>query len=157
MTTLSDIGVRPRVLEILGGNPSVPYSIIADEVGVSRERVRQIARRNGYPPRSNTKKIKTKLCPVCGRTYYTSKLHCSRACAGKTRWKRITLNCHQCGKPIERTPGSMRNKSGKYFCNRKCFGRWVGKSHTTSPRQMTPIIEIPRYEAGSVEKPTMVI
>ena len=137
-TTPHVIGVEPKVLEILGENPTLPYSIIADEVGVTRERVRQIAQRNGYPPRKGISKPKT--CPICGREFYTtSNIYCSRGCYGKGGQKRILLNCHQCGKPMERTPGSMRNKSGKYFCNRACFGRWVAKNNSIAPNKRRPI------------------
>jgi len=131
MKTLEVIGCEPKVLEILGVNPDLPYSTVAVKVGVSRERVRQIARRNGYPSRSIIRKIsRAKSCPVCGETFYTRKLHCSRACASKSRQKRIVVNCHQCGKPIKRTPGSMRSESGRYYCNRVCLWRWIGKNHS---------------------------
>jgi hypothetical protein len=146
MTTLNIIGVEPKVLEILGGNPTLPYSIIAYEVGVTRERVRQIARRNGYPPRNGT--LKPKICPVCGNTFYARKLYCSRICVYKARQRRIVVYCHQCGKSIERTPGNMRSKNGRYFCNRVCFRRWVGKDHSIAPKGMKYIIGDFDYEVG---------
>ena len=64
MTTLDTIGVKSKVLEILGENPTLPYSIIGDKVGVTRERVRQIAQQNGYPPRNGI--LKPKICPFAG-------------------------------------------------------------------------------------------
>lgn len=123
MVTLDAIGVKPKVLELLGGNPTLPYSIVAEEVGVTRERVRQIAQRNGYPSRKG--KPKSKICPVCKNTYYSRRLHCSRTCAYKAKRKRVVVICHNCRKPVERTPSNLRNKSGKYFCSRECFySRW---------------------------------
>jgi hypothetical protein len=133
MTMTGLIGVGPKVLEILGGNPALPYSRIANEVGVTRERVRQIARRNGYPPRYGI--LKPRICPVCGDTFHTRNLYCSRACVYKVRRKRIIINCHQCGETIERTPGNMRSKTGKYFCGRFCYRKWAVKDHPAGPEK----------------------
>lgn len=139
MVTLAAIGVRPKVLEILGEDPTLSYSIIAEEVGVTRERVRQIARRNGYPPRKGT--TKQKICPFCGDTYYTKRLYCSRTCAYKAKQKRIVVSCHHCGKPVERTPASLRNKNGKYFCSRACFyARWNKNTRPAVPKDIEPLI-----------------
>ena len=87
MAILGTISVELRVLEILGINPNLPYSVIASEVGVTRERVRQIARSNGYPPRSRI--LKQKICPVCGETFYTRNIYCSPMCANKSKRNRI--------------------------------------------------------------------
>ncbi|MFC1925788.1 hypothetical protein ACFLW2_03720 [Chloroflexota bacterium] len=150
MTTLDTIGVEPKVLEILGEDPTLPYSMIGDQVGVTRERVRQIAQRNGYPPRKGILRLKT--CPVCGKTFNTKNLYCSPACGNQARRKRIVINCHQCGKPIERTPGNMRSKNGRYFCNRVCFGRWTGKNHSPTTRERRPIMGDFEHEIGSIDE-----
>ena len=122
--TLLDVttGVKPKVLELLGGNPALSYSTVANEVGVTRERVRQIAHQNGYPSRQGI--VKTKVCPVCGGTFYNRKsTHCSPACGYVGKQKIIILSCYQCGKPIERKPSTMRNGSGRYYCDRVCYER----------------------------------
>ena len=147
MTTANTIGVEPKVLEILAENPTLPYSTIGDAVGVTRERVRQIAQRNGYPPRSGI--LRQKLCPVCGETFYTRNLYCSSNCRYKARRKRIVVNCYQCGKPIERTLGNMRSKSGKYFCNRVCFGKWTGTNHSKTNKHRKLIMGDFEHEIGT--------
>jgi len=120
MTTLDVIGVGPKVLEILRERPTISYSIVAHEVGVTRERVRQIAQKNGYPSRQGI--LKPKICPVCGDIYYKRRVYCSRICFNKSRCKRIVVSCYNCGKAIERAPASLRrNGDGKYFCSRLCF------------------------------------
>lgn len=43
--------VGSKTSGVSDGNPELPYNTIAGRVGVTRERVRQIARKNGYPPR----------------------------------------------------------------------------------------------------------
>lgn len=124
-------GVTPKVLEILGENPALAYSVIADEIGVTRERVRQIAQLNGYPPRKGI--LKPKICPVCKKPFYKRRsIFCSYTCKYKASHTRIVVNCHYCGKPIERTPGTMRNRSGRYFCNRVCYNysRWRVEKHS---------------------------
>jgi hypothetical protein len=123
---LNPTSVQPKVLEILGENPSIPYSVIAGEVGVSRERVRQIARQNGYPRRRGIPK--PQICPICGDTFYARRLYCSPVCRYRASRKIVFLNCHACGKSLERAPGNMRSKSGKYFCGKGCFRTWVRKS-----------------------------
>lgn len=133
MTTLNATCARPKVLELLGANPALPYSIIAEEVGVSRERVRQIARHSGYPPRYGIPR--PQICPVCRETFYSRRLYCSSGCKHQVSRKAIILSCHICGKPVVRTPGNLRSKSGKYFCNRECFKRWVGRSYITKSRK----------------------
>jgi len=130
MVTTDLVGVKPKVLEILGENPSLPYSIIAEEVGVTRERVRQIARRNGYPSRKGV--TKWRICPVCGNIYHTRRVHCSRICAYQAKRKRIIVSCYTCGKPIERAPGALRNKSGNYFCSRVCFYKKWNKEKSST-------------------------
>ena len=122
---LDTTGVKSKVLLILSKNPTISYSVVADMVGVTRERVRQIAQRNGYPPRKG--QLKSKICPFCGKTFYTRNIYCSPICKYESSRRRIVVNCHQCRKSLERTPGTMRSKSGRYFCNRVCFGRWVSK------------------------------
>ena len=89
ITTTDVVGVKPRVLEILQENPTLPYSIVADEVGVTRERVRQIAKRNGYPRRNGV--LNWKICPICGKAFSTANLYCSHSCVYKARQKRIVL------------------------------------------------------------------
>ncbi|MFC2018185.1 hypothetical protein ACFLTQ_02660 [Chloroflexota bacterium] len=147
MTTISLIGVEPKVLEILSGNPALPYSRIAGEVGVTRERVRQIARRNGYPPRHGI--LKAKVCPVCGDTFHTRNLYCSRNCVYKARQKRIIINCHRCGKTIEKTPGNMRSKSGRYFCDRLCVRKSAVKDHPAAPKKKRNVVGGFSYEVSS--------
>jgi len=143
-------GVGFKVLEILEENPSIPYSTIGDMVGVTRERVRQIAQKNGYPPRNGA--LKLKPCPICGKDFSTRNLYCSLACSHNAMRNRIVVNCHQCGETFERRPGAMRSKSGKYFCSRVCFGKWTGKTNSKASKYIKPIIGNLEHEIGSREE-----
>jgi MYM-type Zinc finger with FCS sequence motif len=152
MTTINRMSVKLKVLEILAEDPDIPYSNIGDEVGVSRERVRQIARQCGYPPRS-CKGKPGKTCPACGKIFYKkNNTYCSTECGYKSRRRKIVLNCHQCGKSIERTPGTMRSRSGYYFCDRACFGRWTGKNHSSISKARKHLKGDFGHEIGSREE-----
>lgn len=142
-----NIGVRSKVLEILENNPSIPYSVVGSKVGVTRERVRQIARQCGYPPRNGI--LSQKICPVCGQAFNKKiNTYCSRSCGYEARRKRIIVNCCQCGKFIEQTPASMRSKSGRYFCSRRCYGKWVKKIRHTETRNKKLIVGDFKHEIG---------
>jgi len=143
------MSIELKVLEILAENPTLPYSTIGEAVGVTRERVRQIAQRNGYPPRIS---IPKKICHVCGKTYYTRNLYCSSICRYKTKQKRIVMNCHQCGKSIERTPGNMRSKSGRYFCDRVCYTKWTGANHSKKTKHRKLITGDFKHEIGTKDE-----
>ena len=131
MKTLDVMGVTPKVLELLEGNPTISYSIIANEVGVTRERIRQIAQKNGYTSRKGI--MKPKVCPFCGETFYRrNRVFCSPICAYKARHRRMVVKCNRCGEPIERKPGTMRSITGRYYCNRVCFKRRAVKNHSMS-------------------------
>ena len=65
---------------------------IADSLGISRERVRQIARDNGFRELTDPRRRRqTKPCPQCGGpmivTASTRTKHCSRGCAQAGRRK----------------------------------------------------------------------
>lgn len=150
MATSDTVSVTSKVLEILEGNPSLPYSTIGGVVGVTRERVRQIARKNGYPSRVGITKSK-KICQICGETFYTKNIYCSADCGYKARRKRIKLHCQQCGNTIERTPGNMRNKNRNYFCNRACYGKWQLNNNITAAKNREPSMGDFKLEASSKE------
>lgn len=141
------VSVKAKVLEVLSGNPALSYSIIARNVGVTRERVRQIARQNGYPPRTGI--LKLKRCPVCGKVSNIRNLYCSTACSYKAIRKRVVVDCYQCGKSIERTPSNMRTKSGKNFCSRACYGKSKVKYHSIGTKNRKTLTGDFTYKIGS--------
>lgn len=150
MATSGVTGVTTKVLEILEGDPNLSYSTIGDVVGVTRERVRQIARKNGYPARMGIPKPE-KICQICGKAYYTKNLYCSPGCGYKARRKRISLICQQCGNTIERPPSNIRNESGNYFCNRDCYRKWISNNNFTATRNREHIIRDVKLNLGTKE------
>lgn len=132
-------GVRDQVMEIVarqypcGSAPDGALSEIAREVGVSRERVRQIVRSAGigWMPKHPAKVHRP--CRLCGLPVMTPrKLHCE-AC------RSIPAVCATCGKSFTMTAtrlktdlrDSRRRNAGAIFCSRACR-RPTGKSEGRS-------------------------
>lgn len=128
----------------------LPFGVvteIAEQFGVTRERVRQIAVGLGYPGyMSQTKdqriirsKMGRTLCPTCGKPMGRGRYaenRVSRYRCQDCRW--IEVACSECGK-LKRVHASEylskvsrgRTNYGKYtgaqFCDRVCFGRYMGE------------------------------
>jgi len=80
-----------------------------------------------------------KVCPTCGKkftkNYYYSKkywnkqVYCSLKCSGTLFIKTSNKHrCFSCKKEIWVWPSrEKRNKTGKFFCSRKCADKEVGK------------------------------
>ena len=91
-------------------NGNIPRGLltkIANKFGVSRERVRQIAKKDGYIPVNKAyKEQKKKKCKICGKNFYASnkkQVCCSPECYKQYRDKKYwtTKPCKNCGKPIK--------------------------------------------------------
>lgn len=119
---------REAVLFRILANPYMRYSDIAKDVGITKERVRQILKeRNLFTPRNGA--IITRTCPVCSKvmTGMKSQLykHCSRECAWESRTTRVTLVCDGCGKSFTRKPSMIRSE--KHYHSRRCHYNSRGK------------------------------
>lgn len=117
----------------------MPYGAqlaIANEVGATRELVRQIANKVGATP-IRTHAVRY-ICAVCGGPMkrQTAKGYC-RDCAT------VEIPCHGCGKPVRRlasliasrakraqqeTDGIASKYTGRVFCSRSCTGRWQARN-----------------------------
>lgn len=87
----------------------------------------------------------TKLCPICGGAFKTSrgpenktKKYCSDECRRIGRplkgdkspsWKGglVTLQCAYCGKDTRRKPNEIKDNK-MFFCSRACQGRWKSEN-----------------------------
>ena len=126
MTISSD-----KIIALRWTNPCLTLQAIGDQVGVSRERVRQILKRTGLP----TKHYKqTYTCIVCRNiiTHCGNKYFCSQKC--RMKYHRIPVECNYCGKIIKRRISEILHYSDKIqrnysYCNRTCFGKWLGYNH----------------------------
>lgn len=103
---------------------------IGDEVGISREAVRQALERGSVPTAGIHKSKYEHNCPVCG--ILTSKrsgrkkeaqAYCSKACFSKDH--RVTVTCAQCSTQFSMVKGQARRYK-LHFCNSECKGRYIG-------------------------------
>ena len=114
------------------GYPHGGLKEIGKEVGLTHERVRQIAVRMGL-----SMQLLEYWCPLCRESFSTAagRIHCPR-CRPDQMY--VTLNCDSCGKEFQRSKADYEGHNlggygnhrytGKVFCNRKCFGAYMGKT-----------------------------
>jgi len=106
---------REQVVEMRRVDPKARQIDMAAEIGVSRERVRQIlldeGLRGAYPVPPSPKSY----CDVCGVAFRNSKNVTCRPC--RTARSYVTVPCGYCQKPVLRRAKALdRQKHGDSFC-----------------------------------------
>jgi len=144
------MNTREQIAQLRQDNPCLTLEQIGYKVGVSRERVRQLLNKEGLPTKHH---IRQRYCVVCGETiphYNTKGNTCSMKCFKKLH--SVTLICTACGKEFARKVsdildynarlkhrGTNKSRVG-FFCNKKCFGRWLGMMYgckfSTNPQHL---------------------
>ena len=122
-----------QVLALRLGNPQLRMVEIASQIGISRERVRQILKRAGQPTNLFSG---PRHCPSCGKTlsYKIRKSGLCLACLTASRHSQVykTFICEICGQPFERRMSEVRaaRKYGRRirWCSHRCQGKDLGKS-----------------------------
>jgi predicted RNA-binding Zn-ribbon protein involved in translation (DUF1610 family) len=130
--------IRDSTERLLNVNPSLTYAEIARLLGVSRERIRQIAGRRRRHPR---------VCRVCGRLIkllqngVTQTAYGERFCPdcwsvekeNRRKAHYVTFTCETCGSDFTRKAGVVRRqqKAGQRvrWCSRRCHGKWLGAEY----------------------------
>jgi len=141
---MSDTLVRDSTTRILQINPTLSYAEIGRLLGVSRERIRQVA---------GVRRRKPGSCRVCGRTIrvrrngVTQTAYRMRYCAEcwararqrRRESRRIQYTCEVCGKTFSRTPGTVRRMERRghkiRWCSRQCQGKWLGAHQSHEPTE----------------------
>lgn len=128
------LSTAERIRLILAENPNQTLEQVAEQVRVSRERVRQIQARHGL--KRQTPKMATQYCAGCGTPWVSArgerlnKRAMCRRCLMAQRREEVL--CDYCGTPLIR----MKNRRTKMaFCNRKHLGKWLGTTHGWGARQ----------------------
>ena len=130
---LSISNTQKQVIELRNANLFMTMSEIANRVGVSRQRVHQILKKEGIPTghRIRTKQIKkiSYNCPMCGTV--SSFKFCSDEC--KKKWQEIPVVCTRCGKLFTRDrhqffTNYLHHNDG-LFCSKVCAGKWYGEKY----------------------------
>jgi len=120
---------KQRVLDIRKKDPVRKAIDIAIELGISRERVRQLLNQLGLPTNLKSPK-QIYLCRNCGHTirYGQRKSMLCFICRTKTLYQELT--CDVCGKRFPRRTCVVRagEKRGyeRTFCSPECNGSYNG-------------------------------
>ena len=127
--------VRDSTARMLAVNPSLTYAEIARLLGVSRERIRQVAGKGRLQPR---------VCRTCGKqikvlrngvTQAAYRQRYCRDCWNAEKEQRRSARdfdfiCETCGIRFSRKVGIVRRqrKAGQQirWCSRQCHGKWLG-------------------------------
>ena len=128
---------RVKVERLRLGNPLLPAVDIARQVGVSRERVRQLLVRLGLPTRIKPEPVQ--WCRVCEKPIRKVQSFCSMECW--STFHRIKVICYGCGitfslrKSVYRAR-SRRNVSARFWHSRACWSINHGKNFR--PYRLSP-------------------
>jgi hypothetical protein len=127
--------IRDSAQRILHVNPSLSYAEVGRLLGVSRERIRQVAGQARRPAR---------YCSACGRrvrllhdgvtqTAYAQGFcsDCWTAEKARRREEHLrTFVCEWCGSVFSRSIGSVRRQEDRgrriRWCSKRCQGKWLG-------------------------------
>lgn len=129
---------RKQVKDLRSSSLCMTMSEIAKRVGISRQRVYQILRKDGFPTKHRVHKNQYE-CLVCG-TPSEYKL-CSKKC--KKKWQQIPVTCTRCGKLFFRNKHEFlhnyKNHGFALFCSRHCVGKWLAENYNnTVKKEMLP-------------------
>ena len=116
-------GSRTRVVELRTHHPHMTLIEIGDEVGVTRERVRQILVSENLETRSTARiPIPMPPCKRCGTPVpYRKRIFCSAICQRPTG--RTIVNCNYCGKEISLMTSTYKTRHARaahIHCSRTC-------------------------------------
>lgn len=124
-----------------GALPRGALTLLAAEVGVTRERVRQVLRVESEMPFLRKPPRLCKKCGVPAEAGSPLCLDCSHpfvacvACGNLTR-KSLGRILEAAKGAATRVPGDRAAvRTGRFFCDRRCFGTWVGRGNGGRGRQ----------------------
>ena len=116
---------------------------LARQLGISRERVRQIRNKFQLCQFISPKKP-PRLCGRCGKkTHPGNKSGLCQKCLTLTH--RTVKVCEVCGKEFSRPPSHFHPRAPGRFCSRHCHGVWLGKTYGVGSPNET---ERQRQESG---------
>lgn len=120
------LSTTERLRELAADMPHLNLSEAGRIIGITRERVRQVANREGLPFRRGVVGRPHSLCDVCGKTTGYPNIRRHRACASARSW--LTLRCPRCGRQFKRQRCQVnqalrdpRYKKAVSHCSRGCL------------------------------------
>ena len=117
-----------RLRELLSSGRPYTLQQLADELGVTRERVRQLCVKYRLQRLSPHPKHRCSACDK--RLRHDNRTGLCRDCL----YPRVRLVCSACGKSFQRYAGAHRQWAKRRltnltFCSKRCMGRWLGKTY----------------------------
>lgn len=134
------VTVKNRLVEILEEEPYIHLQTeLAEQLGISRERVRQLVNELHLRHLLGVRMRKgPALCTECGEslgrhTPIKEGQLCQKCYYKELEKRKRTLVCDTCGKEFKRklseVNANIKNKYKHTFCSRRCFGKWVGNTY----------------------------
>lgn len=124
--------IRERLSSLRRSNPDAKVSVLAKQMGISRQRAHQLLRKMGLP----TKRTPG-TCAFCGKPVPRGRKFCNRSCFRGSMSifvskRLVPVVCANCGKRYELnltqyTRKVKRNPMGLFFCSNKCKGQYLGR------------------------------
>ncbi len=118
------VTTKDRILELRQQDPEIKAVRIAEQLGITREAIRQQLIELGLP--TNFWKSPS-ICIDCGKPKSSHLAKRCRSCQSKAH--HITLACEICQMPYELKlcVFKVRLKRNKHhFCSHRCNGKWLG-------------------------------
>jgi len=162
---------KERILELRDNDSTLKLQDIANDVGLSRERVRQILKESN---RQTSGFVEPKVCARvgCNITYPRSShsIYCSTKCSNLVYY--TLVNCNWCGKQklitksdykrntekAYRLFGDSPKYKGNFYCDRKCFGEFIGNTYgwfslEHKHKRLAKIMGMTLEEASTIDIP----
>lgn len=115
------------ILYIRNVHPTISTINLSVLLGVSRQRINQILKKNNLP--TNTRTLN--LCAYCSTPCRKPLKYCSSTCRSEA--KRLDFTCEECGIVFQRTVtyANARAKRGykHTWCSKHCQGKTLGRLH----------------------------
>ena len=126
---------RALIIQARISNPCATLEGIAQQVNLTRERVRQVLKKAGLPTRGYVQRY---VCLNCGKVKKKNSPYCNKKC--RHEYTHIKVACIQCGVLTEHNAKNLlwqiehkRRSTDKYFCSHQCQGRWLGENYGFQP------------------------
>jgi predicted RNA-binding Zn-ribbon protein involved in translation (DUF1610 family) len=98
----------------------------ACEPPITRERVRQLLREYKI---HRSPRVYKYYCADCGEHLHRAASRCQACHFARLALGRSQHNCFTCGKVVIRRRGELRRNPKHVFCNHRCKGVWLGRTH----------------------------
>jgi len=120
---------KDLILHIRNVHPTISTKNLSVILGLSRQRVDQILKKNNLP--TNTRNDKSASCEYCHNPCVKPRKYCSRECLSNSR--KLDFTCEECGIIFKRgvTYANMRVvRNYKHtWCSKQCQGKSLGRKH----------------------------